>query len=862
MRYLKMPFLALALIILATTPPSLADDCDSNGYDDSCEGFSDIEQTVWNADSGVTVLGSAIFQETQVRLTQAVSGQIGVVYLNEPVAVSSDFSLQFDFWIGGGTGADGLSVALLDICTWWPEPPLFGENGPGVDSLAIEFDTFDNGGDDPDNNHASVIVNGIVIATQTVTVFDLDSAFWIQADVLMHDGLLDLQISAGEQSQVLFTDLSLDDLLIDRAFLAFGARTGGFHNEHYISNLLLNYSDFMSDDCDSDGLIGVCEEDCNDNGLADDCEIADGIASDCNNNGIPDDCDIAGGFSIDDNNNGIPDECESVHNITQDTWHSNIQFAINAAIDGDIVELADGTFTGAGNKNLLFDGKAITVRSASNDPTLCIIDCENNGQGAALNGPGGASMGLEGLTITNAGGPGITITRDNTFLNNCIISNCTNSGINFLLSGVTILNNCTFTGNSSGVKGGGVSINVLSNPIFNNCTFSGNTSNDGGGIAISGGSTHPTFVNCTISGNSADHNGGGIYCFDTSSATSFTNCTISGNTANAEWAFPQADGGGGIFCFNSSPIFDDCTVSGNLAQAWGGGISCWENSNPTIINCTISENTAAVDLGGGGGISCWDNCSPTITNCNISGNEVESDGSGGGIYVQASSSPTITNCLISDNVTSIQAAAIFAFGGNTTITNCTISGNSATQSGVLIHNTTLTNCILRNDVPFEIDDNGNLVVTYSNIQGGWAGVGNIDADPLFEDPDGPDDDPDTWEDNNYHIISGSPCIDAADNTAVPKGVVTDLDGNPRFIDDPVTKDTGLGDPPIVDMGAYEYQALIACPWDLDKSGSVGTGDLLELFTQWGTAGSADFDESGEVGTGDLLVLFVNWGPCE
>lgn len=54
---------------------------------------------------------------------------------------------------------------------------------------------------------------------------------------------------------------------------------------------------------------------------------------------------------------------------------------------------------------------------------------------------------------------------------------------------------------------------------------------------------------------------------------------------------------------------------------------------------------------------------------------------------------------------------------------------------------------------------------------------------------------------------------------------------------------------------------IPCPWDLDGSGSVGTSDLLELFAQWGTAGSADFDESGSVGTNDLLILFANWGPC-
>ena len=57
----------------------------------------------------------------------------------------------------------------------------------------------------------------------------------------------------------------------------------------------------------------------------------------------------------------------------------------------------------------------------------------------------------------------------------------------------------------------------------------------------------------------------------------------------------------------------------------------------------------------------------------------------------------------------------------------------------------------------------------------------------------------------------------------------------------------------------EFNAL--CPVDLDGSGSVGTGDLLALFSQWGTDGPADFDGSGAVGTGDLLILFANWGPC-
>lgn len=53
-----------------------------------------------------------------------------------------------------------------------------------------------------------------------------------------------------------------------------------------------------------------------------------------------------------------------------------------------------------------------------------------------------------------------------------------------------------------------------------------------------------------------------------------------------------------------------------------------------------------------------------------------------------------------------------------------------------------------------------------------------------------------------------------------------------------------------------------CPWDLNESGVVDTSDLLALFAQWGTAGSADFDGNGTVDTSDLLTLFANWGVCK
>ncbi len=301
---------------------------------------------------------------------------------------------------------------------------------------------------------------------------------------------------------------------------------------------------------------------------------------------------------------------------------------------------------------------------------------------------------------------------------------------------------------------------------------------------------------------------------------------------------------------------------GFMGGRHGGAIYCDFNSNPTINKCTITDNSAFH----GGGIMCGSDSgsSPTITNCTISDNSADR---GSGIY-SYNGSPAITNCIISGNTAvggpDEEGGGIYCSTGSTaTITNCTITGNAAGDGGGIYFRftsgrVTLTNCILWANVPDQISDvNDHSIVTFSNVQGGWPGTSNIDADPLFVDPVGGD----------YHISGGSPCIDAADNTAVPKGIVTDLDGNPRFVDDPASPDCwqapGMcGDPPVVDMGAYEFQA-ITCPWDLDGDVSVGILDLLALLAAWGTdpGGPPDFDGDGTVGILDLLALIANWGKC-
>lgn len=241
--------------------------------------------------------------------------------------------------------------------------------------------------------------------------------------------------------------------------------------------------------------------------------------------------------------------------------------------------------------------------------------------------------------------------------------------------------------------------------------------------------------------------GGGIYCL--SSSPSIMNCVIAGNSINGF--------GAGIYCSaDSSPLVEACTITENTADGWGGGFSCTGRSSPTIINCIISNNDSTP--GYGGGISIKDSSTALIKNCSIMNNIALN---GGGIGCDTYSSALIKNCLILENIATWRGGGIFCYDhSNPTITNCTLSGNAGDQGGG-IHagrNSTpiVTSCILWGDSgmlgPQEIylREGGSIVITFSDVQEGWTGEGNIEADPLFTGPD------------DFHLESGSPCIDAGD----------------------------------------------------------------------------------------------------
>ncbi|NIP27243.1 MAG: hypothetical protein GWN67_22780 [Phycisphaerae bacterium] len=255
---------------------------------------------------------------------------------------------------------------------------------------------------------------------------------------------------------------------------------------------------------------------------------------------------------------------------------NNIQAAIDDANDGDTIIVADGTYTGGGNRDIDFLGKAITLRS-ENGPDNCIIDCQGSEadrhRGFYFHSGEDANSVVDGFTITKGYGP-----------------------VNFVGEPIS--------------SAGGAILCVASRPTISNCIINCNSASNGGGICC-GTDSSPLIKNCTIVNN--DAGGGGIYCVD--SCPHITNCLITNNIA--PWfPGPVPTSGGGIKSEVSSPIIENCIISGNAATGEGGGILC-AKGNPSINNCTISYNSASGD---GGGIMCYADCVLIVSNCIFWGN--------------------------------------------------------------------------------------------------------------------------------------------------------------------------------------------------------------------------------------------------
>jgi hypothetical protein len=238
------------------------------------------------------------------------------------------------------------------------------------------------------------------------------------------------------------------------------------------------------------------------------------------------------------------------------------------------------------------------------------------------------------------------------------------------------------------------------------------------------------------------------------------------------------------------------TITGGTA-----GIYCLD-AWPTVVNCRIVGNSGA-GIESEFTVPSFNNA--RIINCDICGNGAE------GVWARNRIAPSLINCLIAGNKGSGIDARQFAV-----ITNCTVVENA--MSGIATYNGIISNCIVWGNEPPEVVNHGLIAsTTYTDVQGGMAGIGNISADPCFVRPGHWNAD-DTWVEGDYHLRKEAECIDKGGNVNLPADTADldgdanttellpwDLDRKPRLIDGDDDAD------PVVDMGAYEFWPPIEVP---------------------------------------------------
>ncbi|MAX13596.1 MAG: hypothetical protein CMG11_06110, partial [Candidatus Marinimicrobia bacterium] len=514
---------------------------------------------------------------------------------------------------------------------------------------------------------------------------------------------------------------------------------------------------------------------------------------------------------------------------------ASIQHAIDNAVDGDEIYVYSGTY----EESVSFQGKNISVTSISG-PENTIISANNSGVCVSIESPDYESDNiaaiLDGFTLTdgfsdNAGG-GLYIYRQSVILSNLIvIDNNTNgngAGIyiadaNVMMDNITVSSNIGLNDDQDS-SGGGVAVFGNSTVTIDNSIISDNSAVYCPGIlstniASSTGNTL-TINNTEISSNSTNlpwesgvGSGGGI-CL-TEANVSLSNVIISDNSV--------LDSGGGISIFSGvDAIIENSFINNNNANQFGGGIYVNSNGSPssvTIINSQINNNQsnngggiyAKIDteliimdsdisynnvsetgFGGannGGGISISES-QLDISNSTISRNYASEIG--GGIYAWTSYPIDLSSVAILENYSNSEAPAMYFNGGTSaTINQCTVSRNGTIPQSPGIVSVYVGSVQIENSIIYSNDDavspiylnssEADVTVEYSDISGGYEGIGNIDIYPEFVELGSPDT---SQEEGDYNLLPLSSCIDA---------------GNPESVLDP--------DGTRADMGAFSYDQI-------------------------------------------------------
>lgn len=515
---------------------------------------------------------------------------------------------------------------------------------------------------------------------------------------------------------------------------------------------------------------------------------------DCNGNGVDDAADIAAGRSQDANGDCRPDDCEE-----------------RRYVDASRAGIGEGTSWSTSAADL---GEILSVAG---------LRCSNISQLWAADGTykPDSGTGDRYRTVTLRDGLGLYggfQGRSRAGGGEMLLSQRDPAVHLSTLSG-EIGGSATATDNSYSVvyaPGAGTTA------VIDGFTIRDGYSDDSGaGIYIDAGS--PTIVNCTITNNRAWGGAGLVAWNPGQGATTLRDCVFEGNTA--------AGGGGGavgVYLKGSRLEAERCFFRDNTA-AWGGAVSSTD-SVVRLTSCVLSGNQSTAQNGGAIDVN---NTDLHLVNSVVVNNRSAADG--GGVWIAGSTGSTVVNSTIAGNTA--------AFTGGLTVYFAT----AHVANSILWGNTGHQPAMQENQITYF---SGSGEVRYSRVQG-WTGSlggpGNSGADPLLSESVAGD----------VSLLAGSSAIDAAEGIALAAGVVEDVYGAARRIDDPLTADGGAAGSPPLDIGAAEYQPGAACPADLNGDGIVDFADYLEFLNLYdGQDLRVDFNQDGLVDFGDYLE-FLN-----
>jgi predicted outer membrane repeat protein len=557
-----------------------------------------------------------------------------------------------------------------------------------------------------------------------------------------------------------------------------------------------------------------------------------------------------------------------------------IQVALSQAQPGDTVVLADGVYSGFGNRDLDFGGKAITLRS-ENGPAYCVIDGLGTHRLIVLDDDEGPDTVIEGVTFRNGFGAhggaifgvdAVATVRDCVFELNDAAGY--GGAIRFERVAAppipeTAVEGCIFRENRCGEYGGGIAVSSLDVDL-RDCRFEANESAFRAGAAYFGGGAGSSLTDVAFEGNISVEAGGGLY-MDGSNGNVISRVRFIGNESG--------DAGGGAYLDSTGLQLSQTHFERNVSGNDGGGL--FIDDEATVTDGTFINNTAGND---GGGIYV-SGPEPTLVRLRVTGNTTPDDG--GGIYISSGVDATLQDLLIAMNTAGSEGGGLYLSGSpGATATNVTIAENDAPQAGRSVDissssSLSMGNSIVWNSTEGADELSGAITAQYSIIKGGLAGTANLDADPLFVAATG----------GVFTLGAGSPAIDSGDSSLVSCRD-PDLAGNWRRADVPAAEDTGVGRFPIVDRGCFETnagpptdcngngfpdlcdldfnaiedsdgdglpddcEADPACAADLDGSGVVDSGDLFLVLGHWGAAGPGDLAPRGGDGTVDLIDVLA------